>query len=769
MKTERDVPTSARSSPPLSPQGRIRRCRRSDHGDDDEGHRRRRPRWEVARLALASRLILLASMSISNAVLPDFHPGDDVPRFDMRMIDEEDDDVVVVDGRPPSASSGRRFCLPGHACEHEWGASVGRRRRRGGKAGSSSSSSSSTCESSSIDDHVEGDCDPSSSGRRRGGRRVAWLDRVYALVLPPLTRWDASRFLSLSVNPWARHPPRDVVRDVDEEEEDPSSSSSGTSTSEMSHAFFPLWPLVVRASAGVLITTIPASALPPTYESTSALAAAIVNVAAFVVAAVCLYDATYHHATRAGGRGGSQRHLASAVAAKEEDDDRTVGSSSSRKDDGGGREERWRDDDDDDDEARLLATLAARLFCLNPAGVFFSAAYSESLFAMLTFAGHAVVARGRCCSNRLPSRGTPDFGERTGVAMPPPARRWQRRRWWWCANFHWIPSTALWMMASYARSNGTFSVAWWILVGLSRCVSRILASRGKKEEGRRGGGGVTIAIAAVGCLSSLLFHGTLAYLVAYPVLYHDQRGYEYHCRREKEGPVRSLAASSTRRVPAWCDRGGMDRRRFSLYAHVQRKYWNVGLFRYYEARQIPNFVLALPVLALSFAAVSTWIARSWDRHGANREVGTTGTGVCGVAVGALRWVFLAMDASSGHSSASGGILSNASSSPSSSGTITLLLGPELLPHYAVLAGFALVGAFVAHVQVSTRLIFSSCPAIYWFLSDMLARSTVNDQKGDVVKGCSWQRATQAPWLVYSYFALYNILGVIMHVNWLPWT
>jgi phosphatidylinositol glycan class V len=190
----------------------------------------------------------------------------------------------------------------------------------------------------------------------------------------------------------------------------------------------------------------------------------------------------------------------------------------------------------------------------------------------------------------------------------------------------------------------------------------------------------------------------------------------------------------------------------------------VGLFRYYEARQIPNFVLALPVLALSFAAVSTWIARSWDRHGANREAGTTGTGVRGVTASALRWAFLALDASSGHASAGGGIPSNASS-----GTRTLLLGPELLPHYAVLAGFALVGTFVAHVQVSTRLIFSSCPAIYWFLSGVLVRPTANDQKGDVGKGCSWQRAAQAPWFIYSYFALYNILGVIMHVNWLPWT
>jgi hypothetical protein len=52
-----------------------------------------------------------------------------------------------------------------------------------------------------------------------------------------------------------------------------------------------------------------------------------------------------------------------------------------------------------------LATIAARLFCVNPAGVFFSAAYSESLFAMLTFAGHAFVARGRYFDRLLRSEG----------------------------------------------------------------------------------------------------------------------------------------------------------------------------------------------------------------------------------------------------------------------------------------------------------------------------------------------------------------------------
>jgi hypothetical protein len=52
-----------------------------------------------------------------------------------------------------------------------------------------------------------------------------------------------------------------------------------------------------------------------------------------------------------------------------------------------------------------LATIAARLFCVNPAGIFFLAAFFESLFAMLTFAGHAFVTKGRYFECLLHSEG----------------------------------------------------------------------------------------------------------------------------------------------------------------------------------------------------------------------------------------------------------------------------------------------------------------------------------------------------------------------------
>ncbi len=55
----------------------------------------KRRRWDIARLALASRIIVLVAMSLSNVILPDFNPGDDVLRFDLRLllVENEVDDV----------------------------------------------------------------------------------------------------------------------------------------------------------------------------------------------------------------------------------------------------------------------------------------------------------------------------------------------------------------------------------------------------------------------------------------------------------------------------------------------------------------------------------------------------------------------------------------------------------------------------------------------------------------------------------------------------
>ena len=79
--------------------------------------------------------------------------------------------------------------------------------------------------------------------------------------------------------------------------------------------------------------------------------------------------------------------------------------------------------------------------------------------------------------------------------------------------------------------------------------------------------------------------------------------------------------------------------------------------------------------------------------------------------------------------------------------------PLLLAHYAILAVLALVGIFVAHVQISTHMILSSSPAAVWFLTYLVIQSK--------------QPLIQLVARLYP--CLYILLGILLHVNFLPWT
>lgn len=620
-------------------------------------------------------------MSLSCAVLPDFNPGDDVLQFDLRLGDR-------------GAGGGRCFCLRGHACDASW------------KSRRSASDVSSCADDASV-----------ASGANSSGVRNAWLlDRFYSYLLPPVTKWDAARFLTLSVDPWARYPPQDDAASGRGDAQACSSDDAVCAAdetrfdkSEQAHAFFPLLPLVIRYATKCVVKCIPSVILPSTYEATTVLAGLAINMLAFVVAAVSLYDLTIFML--------KIDELENSSSAEENG----TGEISSVK--------------IQNEESRLLlATATARLFCTNPAGVFFTAAYSESMFAMLTFAGHALVAGGQYHHYRL---------QKENVNM----HEIRRIDWYW-SKLYWIPTTILWMLASFTRSNGTFSAIWMILHCVASCCA-IMQSSNRA-------GAVT---SAVKCFLLLLFHGTLAFLISCPVLYHDWRGFSFHC------------LVSAQQKPEWCniDTG----RRFSLYAFVQRKHWNVGLFRYYELKQIPNFILALPVLVLSFAGGALWILHSWCRHSKQPMQGDAterrvfhGLCIVDTVKDVILWAFLAFGASSYGTDLSGsrkvckreplfGI-------PSS----TKLLGPKFLSYYAILTGFGIIGAFLAHVQISTRLIFSSCPALYWLVSGLEIPS-VAACKQPLAGGDKW--GSLSPIILGSYFFLYNILGVIMHVNWLPWT
>ncbi|KAF9242134.1 glycosyltransferase family 76 protein [Melanogaster broomeanus] len=115
----------------------------------------------------------------------------------------------------------------------------------------------------------------------------------------------------------------------------------------------------------------------------------------------------------------------------------------------------------------------------------------------------------------------------------------------------------------------------------------------------------------------------------------------------------------------WCSKGLFP----SVYSHVQLKYWNVGFLRYWAFSNIPNFILAAPVLLNIYAFCAFYLSRL------------------------PRIVPQLLDAS-------------------------LFLTPSLLPHVLHGLALALVLTFSAHVQIALRVL-PSLPVTYWAAARIL--------------------------------------------------
>jgi phosphatidylinositol glycan class V len=104
-----------------------------------------------------------------------------------------------------------------------------------------------------------------------------------------------------------------------------------------------------------------------------------------------------------------------------------------------------------------------------------------------------------------------------------------------------------------------------------------------------------------------------------------------------------------------------------VYPFIQSAYWGVGFMKYYRVEQIPNFLLAAPILILSLRALYVYVSEDWVRF---------------VTVGLK-----------GRKS----------------------VNNDRLCFYYYLFACVAAGLFVMHVQVTTRFLASN-PALYWYLA-----------------------------------------------------
>lgn len=302
-----------------------------------------------------------------------------------------------------------------------------------------------------------------------------------------------------------------------------------------------------------------------------------------------------------------------------------------------------------------------------------------------------------------------------------------------------VTAVALWLLASVARSNGVLYAGYIVLLVTARILPR-----------RPVWWAAVVAIVTAGGLLYL-------FMTQVVVAIYNEWVMSNLCEVESPGIL----------PPEWCAKALQRDGTFSVYAHFQKTYWNVGFLRYFEWRQLPNFLLAAPVLILSLAAVISWIRHSWmayrQREASNNHKGSAISQLVPWAVDTLADFGAPVVDTATTDSGGGG------SAPLP--TDVLLGGTATLGHYAVLAVAAILGLTMAHVQISTRLIFSSCPAIYFYMAVLIADDEQQPEKSKAASSHS-SSSNQTHWkaeAILAYCLLYIVLGVIMHSNWLPWT
>lgn len=312
-------------------------------------------------------------------------------------------------------------------------------------------------------------------------------------------------------------------------------------------------------------------------------------------------------------------------------------------------------------------------------------------------------------------------------------RRRRQRPWQANSLFWWCLGVASWMIGSYTRSNGTIHCLWLLEDALATAMQTY------NQHWRGDNQLKCFAAISLLCMQCLLG----VFLVALPVRFHDWEGYQRHCG--------ALACSER---PTWCgsrekfytsgianflgDHGGL-LSSFSLYAYVQEKHWNVGPFRYYTWNQIPNFFLAMPILGLSITGIYKWIIGSLIVDYGKGKLPKS------LSIILYGWPLYALP----ESVTVPKVVKEVEILEASE---QLVRNPRLLGHYALLTILTMVGVVLAHIQITTRMICSSSPANLWFLTY-----------------CMLSKRQSLSKIVWCYCMLYLILGVVLHVNFLPWT
>lgn len=265
---------------------------------------------------------------------------------------------------------------------------------------------------------------------------------------------------------------------------------------EQHMAFFPLYPVVVRVMASVFSWILPAHF---TYRSILLASSWITSFLSFTFAAVLLYRLTV-----------------------------TLFKN------------------------RQMAIVSSILFCISPATVFMSAAYTESLFVCLQFTALYFLESGRVVSYLL--------------------------------------AATFFCLGSATRANGIVSTGFITHALVKQLLSQIYYKKNQLDINYRVRSFLCylLLVTARTFMQLLLYNG----IIILPFMLFQYYGYLVYCTHSPNlNTNQSLWCTKILPLP---------------YSYIQNHYWNVGFLRYFELKQVPNFFLAAPGITLSLYAVLSY-------------------------------------------------------------------------------------------------------------------------------------------------------------------
>lgn len=344
-----------------------------------------------------------------------------------------------------------------------------------------------------------------------------------------------------------------------------------------------------------------------------------------------------------------------------------------------------------------VAYIAAILYCINPATIFFSAVYSESLFAYLTF------------SSMLRS-----------IKLDP---------------YVLIPIG----LSILTRSNGIVNVGFPIYYQLKKLFYNYMIKDRNVSFKIFYQFILKIIILKNFCL---IFNTIIISII--PFLLLQIYNYVMFCIPNQTfipDHIVNFSIINNLVMPGnnneWCY--------FKVpfaYSYVQKKYWNIGFLNYYEIKQVPNFILAFPILYIMIKCIKEFFFEHKKYF---------------YTLGFIKNI------------------ENNIKTEKKQYPIKMLV---FIIHGLFLTIFCIL--FV-HIQVSTRLISSASPLIYWYCALSIYNTFDDNNDNNIYNNkentfSKWnifvllkKKYTLREKLIFSYFLGYTILGCFMFSNFLPWT